>query len=149
MYAHFQNHFNFKAIVFSRSPLIASVCAEYNITVVDHYETNPFGIPLIRDLFLQSYYLVNSRFYGYVNGDIVLSPVLFTFLTEVERQIHRGEIPANVHFKWLIECRWKLQVASLIQFIKELYLMKVDLIIYPICTIVANMRFFFAIHSVQ
>ena len=102
MYAHFQTYFNFKAIVFSRSPLIASVCAKYNITVVDHYQTNPYGIPLIRDLFLQSYYLIKSRFYGYVNGDIVLSPVLFTFLTEVESRIRRGEIPPNVNFYCLL-----------------------------------------------
>lgn len=96
MCSFFQTHYNFTAIMYTRSPLIASVCKQHNITVVDHYQTNPHGMPLIRDLYQQSYHLIRSHFYGYINSDIVMSPSLFSLLDEVEKRIAHGEIPENV-----------------------------------------------------
>lgn len=98
MYLFFQTHFNFTAIIFSNSPPVKILCHQYNITIVDHYRTNKYGMPLIRDLYQQAYHLIRSRFYGYVNGDIIMSSNLFHFLSDVERRVQNNEIPENVFF---------------------------------------------------
>ena len=103
MYAYFQKHHNFKGIFFSSSPAIIQMCQKYNITVIPHYQSNPFHIPLIRDLFLQSSQFYKSRFYGYVNSDIVMSPAIFDFLTEVETRMESHRIPENVDRKRMID----------------------------------------------
>ena len=72
------------------------MCKKYNITVIPHYQSNPFHMPFIRDLFLQSIQLYKSRFYGYVNSDVVMSPTVFDFLTEVETKLKSHKIPENV-----------------------------------------------------
>lgn len=117
MYTFFQRHYNFKAIVFSKSPLIAEICQEYNITVVDHYLTNMYNLPLIRDLFQQAFHLIRSRFYGYVNSDILMSPVLFPFLAEVDQRIQQRDIPNNVTFHFVINCRLRFLGVYLIRYI--------------------------------
>lgn len=96
MYSYFQKHYRFRGVVFSKSPIVIGMCRALNITVVDHYQSNKFGLPLIRDLFQQSYHLINSRFYGYINSDIIMSPTVFNFLTQVEKRIQKKEIPENV-----------------------------------------------------
>lgn len=72
------------------------MCKKYNITVIPHYQSNPFHMPFIRDLFLQSTQLYKSRFYGYVNSDVVMSPTVFDFLIEVETKLKSHKIPENV-----------------------------------------------------
>ena len=96
MYSFFQTKFNFTGIVFSSSGSIKELCRQNNIITVDHYQTNPFGMPLIRDLYQQASHLIRSRFYGYINSDIIMSPNLFEFLSEVEVRVQNKEIPENV-----------------------------------------------------
>lgn len=96
MYAFFQKHFNFTGIMFSTSPSIIEMCQKMNVLVVNNYKSNEYGMPLIRDLFLQSYHLVNSDYYGYINSDIILSTSIFSFLSTVDVRIQNGTIPQNV-----------------------------------------------------
>lgn len=96
MYAFFQEHYNFTGIMFSTSPSIIEMCQKMNVLVVNHYQSNKYGMPLIRDLFLQSYHLVNSDYYGYINSDVVLSTSVFQFLSSIDIRVQNGTIPPNV-----------------------------------------------------
>lgn len=82
--------------MFSTSPSIIEMCQKMNVLVVNHYQSNKYGMPLIRDLFLQSYHLVNSDYYGYINSDVVLSTSIFQFLSSIDIQVQNGTIPPNV-----------------------------------------------------
>ena len=41
------------------------------------------GVPLIRDMYQQAFHLLRSRFYGYINSDIIMSDGIFDFLNLV------------------------------------------------------------------
>lgn len=102
MYSFFQKQFNFTAIMFSKSPSIAKLCEKYGIIHVDYYKSNHYKIPYIRDMYMRAYHLIKSRFYGYVNSDIILSHELFSFLDEVEDRLQKNEIPENVGLQFCV-----------------------------------------------
>lgn len=85
MYEFFQKFYSFKAIVFSNSTNVIEFCREHNVTVISDYLRNPYNMPYLRDLFLQAFHLKKALYYGYINGDIVLSPAIFELLNEVRR----------------------------------------------------------------
>lgn len=85
MYEFFQKFYSFKAIVFSNSSLVIDFCRQHNVTVISDYLRNPYNMPYLRDLFLQAFHLRKALYYGYINGDIVLSPAIFELLKEVRR----------------------------------------------------------------
>ena len=77
--------------MFSRSPLIIELCNRMNVTVIDHYLTNPYNMPLIRDLFQQAYHTFSADFYGYANSDVFISTSLFALLKEVKKKVAKME----------------------------------------------------------
>ena len=85
MYEFFQKYYSFKAVVFSNSTNVIEFCREHNVTVIPNYLRNPYNMPYLRDLFLQAFYLKKALYYGYINGDIVLSPAIFELLNEIRR----------------------------------------------------------------
>ena len=87
MLSYFQKYYSFKGIMFSRSPLIIELCNRMNVTVIDHYLTNPYNMPLIRDLFQQAYHTFSADFYGYANSDVIMDVTIFSVLKEVKRRI--------------------------------------------------------------
>ena len=94
MYEFFQKFYSFKAFVFSNSTLVREFCNEHNVTVISDYQRNPYNMPYLRDLFLQAIHRKKALYYGYVNGDIVLSPAIFELLNEVRTS---KTIPPLVH----------------------------------------------------
>ena len=96
MFNLFQRNFNFRAIIFTNSYAIIKFAEKQNVTVIRSYQKNPFKLPYVRDLYLQSYHFYRSRFYGYLNSDIIISPSIFSLLYQVKKKIESHSIPRVV-----------------------------------------------------
>lgn len=67
------------------------------ITCISDFETNPFHLPYIRSIFSKLTSLPYScQFYGYLNGDILLSPQILDVLNETLHQIAAGVFSPHV-----------------------------------------------------
>ena len=110
----FQKQFSFRAVVFSRSPSVIVFCREHHITCITNYaclplplfthSSNPFHMPLIRFLLLQAQHLFPSRYYGYVNSDILLSSSLFAVLSQCTALQKQGTIRKRVALHPRVHC---------------------------------------------
>lgn len=100
MLSFFQTHFSFKGLVFTHSPIIIRFCEQHGVDVIEFYRTNPYNMPLIRDLFQQASHAFAAEFYGYVNSDIILDTSLFALLKEVKRKVAKKEFSSMVR-KWV------------------------------------------------
>ena len=96
MFNLFQRNFNFKAVLFTHSRRITELAMKLNVTVIRDYQRNPFHMPYVRDLYLQSFHLYRSQFYGYINSDIILSPSIFSLLHQVKKRMESKSIPRVV-----------------------------------------------------
>ena len=96
MFDLFQRHFRFKAILFTHSPKITELATKLNITVIRDYQKNPFNLPYVRDLYLQSFHTYRSQFYGYINSDIIISPSIFSLIRQVTKKMESKQIPQVV-----------------------------------------------------
>ena len=96
MFNLFERLFSFKAILFSHSPSIVRFARRQNVTVISEYQTNPFDLPYVRDLYLQASHRFHARFYGYLNSDIILSPSIFSLLQQVTRRMDERLLPRIV-----------------------------------------------------
>ena len=67
------------------------------ITCISDFQTNPFHLPYIRSFFSKPTDLpYTCQFYGYVNGDILLSPQILDILNETLHQIAIGAFSPHV-----------------------------------------------------
>lgn len=110
----FQKQYSFRAVVFSRSPSVIVFCREHHITCITDYaslpspllthSSNPFHMPLIRFFLLQAQHLFPSRYYGYVNSDILLSSSLFAVLSQCTALQMQGTIRKRVAVHSRVHC---------------------------------------------
>lgn len=96
MLSLFQREYSFRGVVFTSSPCIIRFCKHMNVTVIDHYLTNPYNMPLVRDLFQQAFHAFRADFYGYVNSDVIIDISIFSLLKDVQRRMDRKEFPRVV-----------------------------------------------------
>lgn len=106
MMEFFQKQYAFRAVVFSRSQSVIVFCREHHITCITDYasfplplltrSSNPFHMPLIRFFLLQAQRLFPSRYYGYINSDILLSSSLFAVLSQCTALQMQGTIRKRV-----------------------------------------------------
>ena len=83
-----QRYYYIKGVMFTNSTYVRRECEELGIDVFPIYHHNRFGMPYLRHLLLTIRSLYDSRSYGYINSDIVLSEVLIhtlpTLLTHID-----------------------------------------------------------------
>ena len=96
----YQNAFNIKAVVYTRSTPVGNYATKRNLTVIREYPVNRFGVPLYRPLMLKLKNLFQAKYYGYMNSDILGDPSLFSHLRVVKHFHYRLGIPVvavNIH----------------------------------------------------
>ena len=76
----YQKEYSFKGVVFTTSSEVTNVAQSYNLTVIPKVIRNHYGLPFIRDIFKKMKKRINSRYYGYINSDILLHPRVFELL---------------------------------------------------------------------
>ena len=75
-----QRYYYIKGVMFTNSTYVRRECEELGIDVFPIYHHNRFGMPYLRHLLLTIRSLYDSRSYGYMNSDIVLSEILINTL---------------------------------------------------------------------
>ena len=85
-------------ILFTNENYYLDYCKkEPRVTCISDYKSNPFRLPYIRSFFSKLENLPYScSFYGYVNGDVLLSPQLLEVLNDTLRNIKSGQFHQHV-----------------------------------------------------
>ena len=83
----YQRLFNFKGVVFTNSFPIKSFSKQYHLTVLPITKRNKFNMPVFRDMMITMKTLFQSKFYGYLNSDILMNPRIFDLLPFVLKNI--------------------------------------------------------------
>ena len=85
----YSKNYNFHCIMFTNTPELVNYYSNTSITIIQQFETNPYGLPIVTNLFAiaQKHFL--AKYYGYVNADILVENNVFDvlhFLEEASRQ---------------------------------------------------------------
>ena len=85
---------------------------------------NPYGLPIITSMFSIAQRLLNAKYYGYINFDILVDPMIFDILSFCENSVKSGQIkpmvplfyPSRWHLAWdRWPCLWaKLERPSVL-----------------------------------
>ena len=99
MLSYLQNKYSIKGVMFSSSPAVIEYCQQWNLSVVEHYRTNKYGIPYFRNMLQTIRDMYDAQSYGYMNSDILLSELFIQTLPIVlERLSSNGyEVSHNHH----------------------------------------------------
>ncbi len=91
-----QQEYSFKGVVFTSSVNV-TICAEaLNLTVIAEVECNPYGLPFLASIVNTTKSLFNASFYGYMNSDILLNPLIIKEMTLVKEEIENGRVKIPV-----------------------------------------------------
>ncbi|KNB43957.1 glycosyl transferase [Blastocystis sp. subtype 4] len=91
-YSLFQRLFDVRVLVFSDCEVIQQLGQEYNITIIPNVPLNEFSKPIFPEMMRRVEKEVDSVFYGYVNGDIILSSNVVTILRELSTNLRSSFI---------------------------------------------------------
>lgn len=100
--AMLEDKYNFRMVVFSESTLIQKKGKEFGIRVVPYvklrilvsiiYRTNDYKKPVFPFLMQTTEKLLDGSFYGYINGDVILSESVFPFLETILSNQHNHDL---------------------------------------------------------
>ena len=93
-----------RAVMFSSSPCITSFCELHNITTIASYRKNGFNMPILKHLILDAQSLFSSRYYAYINSDVLLSPLVFDVLRMTVDLVANSKLSAVVVFRLPLHC---------------------------------------------
>lgn len=96
MLSLFQREFRFRGIVFTNTKEIIALAKRLDVHTISHYPVNPYRMPYIRDMFVVTQKTFASRYYGYINSDILLSPNIMDVIKIVMYNVQSGFIKPNV-----------------------------------------------------
>ena len=78
-------------LFFTNNPHIITLVLQSKCQVITDFQRNKYGLPLISSLFSVASQF-SGKYYGYVNSDIILDPVLFGVLSFLQKEMERGSI---------------------------------------------------------
>lgn len=99
-----QREYSFKGVIIASSPNVTDYALALNLTVIKEVESNPYGLPFLNSIINSSKSLFNASFYGYMNSDILLNPLIIKEMTLVKEAIDNGLLvpPVTIVFGlWL------------------------------------------------
>lgn len=88
----YSKNYNFHCIMFTNTPELVNYYSNSSITIIEQFETNPYGLPIVTNLFAiaQEHFL--AKYYGYVNADILVENNVFDVLDFLEEASRQGII---------------------------------------------------------
>lgn len=97
MLSMYAREFKCITVVFTSTPSIIQYAISLGHTVVTHtkylcigiiiFRTNRYGLPFIQPILEISKVLYKSRYYGYLNSDILFSSRVFQFMESTKKAI--------------------------------------------------------------
>ena len=85
-----QREYSFKGVIIASSPNVTDYALALNLTVIKEVESNPYGLPFLNSIINSSKSLFHASFYGYMNSDILLNPLIIKEMTLVKEAIDNG-----------------------------------------------------------
>ena len=85
-----QRENSFKGVIIAASPNVTDYALSLNLTVITKVESNPYGLPFLNSIVNSSKSLFNASFYGYMNSDILLNPLIIKEMTLIKEAIDNG-----------------------------------------------------------
>lgn len=92
----YQNQYSFRGVVFTTSKTVIEFCKKKNITYINEYETNEYGLPIVRGMLQKMKVIIDADYYGYMNSDILLSSKVFDALHVVSTAVKNSEITDRI-----------------------------------------------------
>ena len=92
----YQNQYPFRGVVFTTSNTVIDFCKILNITHIIEYETNEYGLPIVRSMLQRMREIIDADYYGYMNSDILLNSKVFDALHVVSTAVKNGEITDRI-----------------------------------------------------
>lgn len=92
----YQQYFSFKGIIFTNSNDVGMFAESLNITVFPIKKRSKFRMPVIKEMLNTMRNQYQSKFYGYMNSDILLHYRVFSLLPLVTKRMKSRKLPANV-----------------------------------------------------
>ena len=83
-------------IVFTRDRYWQAEARKLGIEVIENNKLNPYGTPLLRDMYLKTFARTKSYFAAYANADILFGEGFVKSLCAVEEAVKRGMIMKRV-----------------------------------------------------
>lgn len=81
--------------MFTSSTVIKNLCHEYQIKTIQHHARNKYGLPFIKSLLQIMKKKINSKYYGYINSDILLNPRVLFLLPIIEKKYQQSILRTN------------------------------------------------------
>ena len=82
--------------MFTNSSSVKEECRQLGLDVISGYRHNRYGMPYLNHMLLTIRSSYDSRSYGYINSDIVLSEVLIHSLPAILNRLDKFKIQASV-----------------------------------------------------
>lgn len=81
--------------MFTSSLVIKNLCHDYQIKTIQYHARNKYGMPFIKSILQILKKKIKSKYYGYINSDILLNPKVIYILPIIEKKYQQSIIPQN------------------------------------------------------
>ena len=92
----YQKHEAVRVIMFSKTPAIYRLCRQQGVEVEPDYRHNRYNLPVLRNMLLYAQSVYTSKYYAYINSDILISPDVFAALKITVQLTKKGELRSMV-----------------------------------------------------
>ena len=97
-----QQQYSFQGILLTNSPSFVRYATPLNVDDTTFYNTNPNHLPLVNTLLLTITQRNSASYYGYMNSDSLLSPLILAGINTVMQTVKEQRIPSPVRIAFCV-----------------------------------------------
>ena len=90
--AVYHARFSYHCILFTNNQDIIRFFEHSVCKVITDFKRNPYGLPYIYSMYSIASTVYKAKYYGYLNSDILIEPVVFSVLNYLDKQARAGSI---------------------------------------------------------
>ena len=90
--AVYHARFSYHCILFTNNQDIIRFFDHSVCRVITDFKRNPYGLPYIYSMYSIASTVYKAKYYGYLNSDILIEPVVFPVLNYLDKQARAGSI---------------------------------------------------------
>ena len=90
--AVYHARFSYHCILFTNNQDIIRFFEHSVCKVITDFKRNPYGLPYIYSMYSIASTVCKAKYYGYLNSDILIEPVVFSVLNYLDKQARAGSI---------------------------------------------------------
>ena len=90
--AVYHARFSYHCILFTDNQDIIRFFEHSICKVITDFKRNPYGLPYVYSMYSIASTVYKAKYYGYLNSDILIEPVVFPVLNYLDKQVQNGSI---------------------------------------------------------